>query len=287
MDVYGDIAPAAIGCGGAAPLADTPPQPSAGSVGCAHVELRDPDRDRSRRARRPAARAQRTRFVPIVVGEIIAGILVGPEVLSVVDPANAAISFLGQVGFAMLMLTVGMHLPLHNARLARSLRGGGLLAAIVAALAIPAGLLAAAIAGTPHAAIYAVLLASGSAAVLLRIGGGGCDGARCAGGDGTGHDRRHRDDPVSPDRAGARPHPARAARRGARRRGRSGAARHRASAQRPCVGGWNTYGTSQSNAIGHSICAFRCWSCSCSHGLLKRAARASWSPASAPGSWSR
>jgi Kef-type K+ transport system membrane component KefB len=46
------------------------------------------------------------RFVPIVVGEIMAGILVGPEALSIVDPTNATISFLGQVGFAMLMLTV-------------------------------------------------------------------------------------------------------------------------------------------------------------------------------------
>lgn len=106
-------------------------------------------------------------FVPIVVGEILAGILVGPQALSVVDPANATISFLGQVGFAMLMLTVGMHLPLRDPRLARSLRSGALLAVIVAALAIPAGLLAATIAGTAHAGVYAVLLASGSAAVLL------------------------------------------------------------------------------------------------------------------------
>ncbi len=107
------------------------------------------------------------RFVPIVVGEIIAGILVGPEALSIVDPANTTIAFLGQVGFAMLMLTVGMHLPLRDARLARSLRSGTLLTAIVAVLAIPAGLLAAALAGTAHAGVYAVLLASGSAAVLL------------------------------------------------------------------------------------------------------------------------
>jgi Kef-type K+ transport system membrane component KefB len=117
------------------------------------------------------------RFVPIVVGEIVAGVLVGPSVLHVVDPGNDTVSFLGEIGFAMLMLTVGMHLPLRERRLLASLRGGALLAAIVAVLAVPAGLLAAAIAGTGHAAVYAVLLASGSAAVLLpaiqelRIGG--------------------------------------------------------------------------------------------------------------------
>jgi Kef-type K+ transport system membrane component KefB len=107
------------------------------------------------------------RFVPVVIGEILAGILVGPELLNAVDPANTTVSFLGEIGFAMLMLTAGIHLPLRDGRLAASLRGGAVLAAIVGVLAVPAGLLAAAIAGTGHAAVYAVVLASGSAAVLL------------------------------------------------------------------------------------------------------------------------
>ncbi|MDE3070794.1 MAG: cation:proton antiporter, partial [Acidobacteriota bacterium] len=101
------------------------------------------------------------RFVPVVVGEILAGIVAGPEALGAVEPGNGTVSFLGQVGFAMLMLTVGMHLPLREPRLPGSLRGGALLAAIVAVLSVPAGLLAAALAGTAHAAVYAVLLASG------------------------------------------------------------------------------------------------------------------------------
>ncbi len=107
------------------------------------------------------------RFVPVVIGEILAGVIVGPTVLNAVDPANPTVAFLGQVGFAMLMLTVGMHLPLRDRRLWASLRSGALLAAIVGVLAPLAGLAAAAVAGTGHAAIYAVVLASGSAAVLL------------------------------------------------------------------------------------------------------------------------
>src|SRR5580692_49165 len=107
------------------------------------------------------------RFIPVVVGEILAGILVGPAVLGTVHPANATISTLGEIGFAMLMLTVGMHLPLRDRRLAAAARQGGLLAAIVCVLAVPAGLLASVIAGSGHAAVYAVVLASGSAAVLL------------------------------------------------------------------------------------------------------------------------
>lgn len=107
------------------------------------------------------------RFIPVVVGEILAGILVGPEVLAVVNPANPTVAILGEIGFAMLMLTVGMHLPLRDRRFAASARTGGVLAAIVCLLAFPAGLLAASIAGTGHAVVYAVVLASGSVAVLL------------------------------------------------------------------------------------------------------------------------
>lgn len=107
------------------------------------------------------------RFVPVVIGELLLGILVGPQALGSVDPANGTLAFLAEIGFAMLMLTVGMHLPLRDRRLAQALRGGALLAGIVCVLAIPGGLLAATIAGTGHVAIYAVLLASGSAAILL------------------------------------------------------------------------------------------------------------------------
>jgi Kef-type K+ transport system membrane component KefB len=107
------------------------------------------------------------RFVPIVIGELLAGIVVGPAALGLIDPADGTIVFLSQVGFAMLMLTAGMHLPLSHPRLAASLRSGVALAAIVCLLAIPASLLAATLAGTGHAAVYAVVLASGSAAVLL------------------------------------------------------------------------------------------------------------------------
>lgn len=107
------------------------------------------------------------RFVPVVIGEILAGIAVGKTGLGIVHPSDPTVAFLGQIGFAMLMLTVGMHLPLREHRLAASLRGGLLLAVIVGALAPFAGLVAATVAGTAHVAVYAVVLASGSAAVLL------------------------------------------------------------------------------------------------------------------------
>jgi Kef-type K+ transport system membrane component KefB len=105
--------------------------------------------------------------LPVVVGELLAGVIVGPSVLDAVKPTSPTVSWLGEVGFAMLMLTAGMHLPLRDQRLGPALRRGGALAALVAALAVPGGLLAELVAGTSHAAVFAVVLASGSAAVLL------------------------------------------------------------------------------------------------------------------------
>jgi Kef-type K+ transport system membrane component KefB len=106
-------------------------------------------------------------FVPVVIGEIVAGVVIGRTGARAIDPTNVTTAFLATVGFAMLMLTAGMHLPLRDSRLRSSVRGGLALAATVAVLAIPAGFAAAAIAGTGHAAIYAVVLASGSVAILL------------------------------------------------------------------------------------------------------------------------
>jgi Kef-type K+ transport system membrane component KefB len=103
-------------------------------------------------------------FVPVVIGEIVGGIVIGRTGFGAIDPADTTTAFLANVGFAMLMLAVGMNLPLRDGRLGGSLRAGTVLAILVGVLAVPAGF---AIAGTQHAAIYAVVLASGSAAVLL------------------------------------------------------------------------------------------------------------------------
>ncbi len=106
-------------------------------------------------------------FVPVVAGEILGGVLFGPHVLDAIDPKAPTVAFLAEVGFAMLMLSVGMHLPLRDRRLLGSLRTGALLAGIVTALAVPGGLLVERILGDSHAAVYALVLASCSAAVLL------------------------------------------------------------------------------------------------------------------------
>jgi Kef-type K+ transport system membrane component KefB len=44
----------------------------------------------------------------VVVGEILAGVLIGRSGLRAIDPENATLAFLSDVGFAMLMFSAGM-----------------------------------------------------------------------------------------------------------------------------------------------------------------------------------
>ncbi len=115
----------------------------------------------------PILAASRRAFVPVVVGEILAGVILGRSGLDVVPVDNATLSFLAEAGFAMLMLTVGMHVPLRDQRLRRALRPGALAAGVAAIVAPLGGLVVAKLTGTDHIAVYGVLLASGSAAIVL------------------------------------------------------------------------------------------------------------------------
>lgn len=107
--------------------------------------------------------------IPVVVGEIAAGVIVGATGLRAIDTGNPTLSFLSEIGFAMLMLSVGMNVPLHDRRIRRALGRGTLAAALVAVLAVGAGLLVSRIGGVGHAGVFAVLIASGSAAIVLPV----------------------------------------------------------------------------------------------------------------------
>jgi Kef-type K+ transport system membrane component KefB len=108
-------------------------------------------------------------LVPVVVGEILAGVVIGRSWLHAVDPADPTLTFLSYIGFAMLMLSAGMNVPLRDSALLTSLGRGARAAVVVAILAVGAGLLVSLIGSVGHPAIYAVLIASGSAAVVLPV----------------------------------------------------------------------------------------------------------------------
>lgn len=108
-------------------------------------------------------------LVPVVVGEILAGVIVGHTGFRIVDTTNSTLSFLSDIGFAMLMLSAGMSVPLRDPRVLQALDRGVGAAVVVGVLAVGGGVLISLISGVGHPAIYVVLIASGSAAVVLPV----------------------------------------------------------------------------------------------------------------------
>ena len=106
-------------------------------------------------------------LVPVIVGELLAGLVVGRSGFGWVHPEDPTTAFLASIGFAMLMFAAGLHVPVRQPALALQLRRGAIAAGLAGALAVPAGWLAARAAGVSHAGIYAVILTSASAAVLV------------------------------------------------------------------------------------------------------------------------
>jgi Kef-type K+ transport system membrane component KefB len=115
----------------------------------------------------PLLAAGRSGFVPVVVGELAAGVVIGNTGFGWLDPATPGLAFFAAVGFAMLMFGAGMHVPIRQPGISRGVRRGLVAAVVVALLAVPAGIIVAALTPNGHGAIYALLLASGSAAILL------------------------------------------------------------------------------------------------------------------------
>jgi Kef-type K+ transport system membrane component KefB len=109
-------------------------------------------------------------LVPTVVGEIVAGAILGRTGFGIIDPATPANSFLYTLGFAMLMLVAGSHVQLRGPALASGARSAAVAFAVVVALALPAGIAIGMIfAPSAPAPLFPVLLAGSSAAVAFPI----------------------------------------------------------------------------------------------------------------------
>ena len=108
--------------------------------------------------------------LPVVVGELAAGIVLGPMLTDLLTPSDPTVTFLADIGFALVMFVAGSHVPVGDARLRGALPVGLLRAALVGAASVPVAVVMARVSGTGHAALYTVLLASSSAALVLPIG---------------------------------------------------------------------------------------------------------------------
>jgi Kef-type K+ transport system membrane component KefB len=117
----------------------------------------------------PLLAAPRRLGLPVVIGELVAGLAIGRTGLQVLDPHDPTFTFLADIGFALVMFVAGSHVPVRDPRL-RTASGPGLLRVLgTAVLAAGAGVLLARLTGSHHAALFAVLMASSSAAVVLPV----------------------------------------------------------------------------------------------------------------------
>ncbi len=107
--------------------------------------------------------------VPVVVGEIAAGIVLGRTGLRVVSPDTPFAQFMAQAGFAVLMLVVGMNLPLRTPGLRRAARTGAFAFIVGLLFAVPIALLLSSLLGIGRAAPLIVVLAACSASTTLPI----------------------------------------------------------------------------------------------------------------------
>ena len=107
--------------------------------------------------------------LPVLLGELLAGVVLGRTGVGVLHPQDVSFAFLANIGFALVMFVAGTHVPIRDPRLPAALRTGGFRVIGVGALAVPVGLGIAHVFDTGHTALYAVLLASSSAALVLPI----------------------------------------------------------------------------------------------------------------------
>jgi Kef-type K+ transport system membrane component KefB len=107
--------------------------------------------------------------VPIVVGELAVGVVLGTTGLRVIHSNDPILSFLAQAGFGLVMLVAGSHVPIGNHALRKALRRGLVLAVGTGIVAVPVAAALSSMAHTHHSALYAVLLSSSSAAVIMPI----------------------------------------------------------------------------------------------------------------------
>lgn len=107
--------------------------------------------------------------VPVIVGELLAGILFGATGFGILHTGDSTFTFLADMGFGLVMFVAGTHVPVRDPAVRSALAVGALRAVLVGLLAAAAGFALAGWFGTGHGAVYAVLIASSSAALALPI----------------------------------------------------------------------------------------------------------------------
>lgn len=117
----------------------------------------------------PVLSARRAWRIPVIAGELGAGLVIGSTGFGWVDAAEPTFTLLAQLGFGLIMLVIGSHIPIRDTAVRAAVGRGAAGAAIVAAVAVALGVGTALLFGTSHGAVYSVLIASSSAALVLPM----------------------------------------------------------------------------------------------------------------------
>jgi Kef-type K+ transport system membrane component KefB len=117
----------------------------------------------------PLLAAPRRWHLPVVLGELLAGVVLGVTGFGFLDASDPTFTFLGSCGFVLVMFVAGTHVPVRDPRLRPALRTGALRAVVVGLVAVGLGFVVAHLVGIAHTPTYAVVMASSSAALVLPI----------------------------------------------------------------------------------------------------------------------
>jgi Kef-type K+ transport system membrane component KefB len=107
--------------------------------------------------------------IPVIVGQLLAGLVIGQTGFGLVDATNPTFELFANIGFALVMFLVGTHVPVRDPAMRSAVPKALVRAVLVGAVSAVAGVGLAAWFGTGHAALYAVVLASSSAAMTLPM----------------------------------------------------------------------------------------------------------------------
>jgi Kef-type K+ transport system membrane component KefB len=104
-----------------------------------------------------------------VIGELIAGFILGQTGFGIIDSAAQPLPVLSGIGFAMLMFTAGTHVDIGSPAIRQGFARGVLALAVVAVTAVPIGLLLDHALAVGHPALIAVIITGSSAAIAFPI----------------------------------------------------------------------------------------------------------------------
>lgn len=117
----------------------------------------------------PLRAAGRRQLVPVVFGELLAGIVIGRTGFNLLDASAQPFPIFSALGLAMLMLSAGTDVDLNSPDLRRAVVRAGTALLLTLAASAPLGLLIAAGLRLEHPALLVVLMAGSSAAIAFPI----------------------------------------------------------------------------------------------------------------------